>query len=68
MSNYTNDELEADGSPDNTDKPVDGFADFIDPMGSAYARGEIGESRCEMHCGEEDCQKKNELVMMSMEL
>ena len=28
MSNYTNDELEADGSPDNTDKPVDGFADF----------------------------------------
>ena len=46
---------------------VDGFADFIDPMGSAYARGEIGESRCEMHCGEPDCQK-NELVMMSMEL
>jgi len=46
---------------------VDGFADFIDPMGSAYARGEIGESRGEMHCGEEDCQK-NELVMMSMEL
>ena len=46
---------------------VDGFAAFIDHMGSAYARGEIGESRCEMHCGEEDCQK-NELVMMSMEL
>lgn len=46
---------------------VYGFAAFIDPMGSAYARGEIGESRGEMHCGEEDSQK-NELVMMSMEL
>jgi hypothetical protein len=28
MSNYTNDDLEADGVADNSNKPVDGFADF----------------------------------------